>query len=169
MELLHKFGFEPILFGAQIVNFLLLFWVLKKFLYKPILKMLEERQHKVEQGLKNAVEADKRLQDTIEKETKILKQAHDQARKLMDDTKVTQEKMLQEAEEATQQKVDTMLKEAKEQISQESAQAEKRLTTHVSTLAVQILQGAIVDLFGEKEQEIIMKNAIKKLQDQKVD
>jgi F-type H+-transporting ATPase subunit b len=43
MELLKNFGFEPVLFLAQVVNFLVIFLVMKKFLYAPLVKMLEER------------------------------------------------------------------------------------------------------------------------------
>ena len=169
MEVLNKFGFEPILFLAQIFNFILLFLILKKFLYKPVLKMLDERRQKIEQGLKDAAEADKRLQETIEKESKILKEAQAQARKMLDEAKTTQQQMLRDAEEATQAKVEKMLDEARKQITYEAAQTEKRLTANVSQLAVQFLQQSITDLFGTKEQEIIMKNAVKKLQEKRAD
>ena len=44
MEILNNFGFQPTLFIAQIVNFLILAYVFKRFLYKPILKTLKDRQ-----------------------------------------------------------------------------------------------------------------------------
>jgi F-type H+-transporting ATPase subunit b len=168
MEVLHTFGFEWTLFAAQIVNFLLLFWILKKLLYKPVLKMLDDRRHKIEQGLKHAEEADRRLEQTLEKESKILKEAQEQARKMLNDAKEQQALLLREAETATQEKVESMLNEARSQITHETAEAEKRLTASISKLAVDFLQEAITGLFGAKEQEIIMQNAIKKLKDKKV-
>ena len=39
---------------AQIVNFLILVWLLKRFLYKPILKAIDERERKIESQLKDA-------------------------------------------------------------------------------------------------------------------
>lgn len=164
MEILHRFGFEWTLFGAQVVNFLLLLWILKKFLYKPILAMLDERKRKIEQGLKDAAEAEKRLQQSLEKESKLLKNAQEQARKLLEDAKEQQQLLLIEAEKTTQDKVDAMLSEAKQQITHDTAEAEKRLTKNVSKLAIEFLQTATADLFGAKEQEIVMKNAVKKLQ-----
>lgn len=169
MQILGQFGFEPILFIGQIINFILLFFILKKFLYKPIITMLDDRRRKIEQGLKDAAEADKRLQETLEKESKILKQAQEEARRMLDEAKSTQEKMLRDAEESTQQKVDKMLLDAREQITYETAQAEKRLQANVSKVAVQFLQGAISDLFGAKEQEMIMKNAVKRLKEKRAD
>ena len=75
MEILNNFGFEPILFFAQIVNFLIIYLVLKKFLYKPLLKVLNDRKHKIEEGLKSAEESNRLLKETIDKEQEILKNA----------------------------------------------------------------------------------------------
>ncbi|HLV93000.1 MAG TPA: hypothetical protein VKX34_07755, partial [Aequorivita sp.] len=39
---------------AQIVNFLILVWLLKRFLYKPVLKAIDEREQKIALQLKEA-------------------------------------------------------------------------------------------------------------------
>lgn len=163
MELLNNFGFEPILFIAQIVNILIVFFVLKKFLFKPLVKTLEDRKHKISEGLHFAEEAEKRLQEATEKEEQILRKAQDFAKKMLDETKTEQAKMLKEAEASTQALVNKMLKDAREQISFETTQAEKKLSMNISKLAVQFLQTAVKELFGPQEQEIIMKNALTKL------
>ena len=48
MELFGKLGIEWKLLLAQGLNFILLLIILRKFLYKPILKMLDERKAKAE-------------------------------------------------------------------------------------------------------------------------
>ena len=63
MEILKNFGFEPVFFIAQIVNFLILFFVFKRFLYKPILKLLKERAREITKGLEDADNAKKTLED----------------------------------------------------------------------------------------------------------
>lgn len=163
MEILNNFGFEWILFIAQIVNFLIIFFVLKKFLYKPVLKLLKERREKIEEGLKQADEAAKLLDETIQKEEKILKEAQEKARKLLEEAKLQTEDMLKKSEEQTKKKVDEMLKDAREQIAYETGIAEKRLETNISKIAVSFLEKSLKGFFGQKEQEIIMKDAIKKL------
>ena len=40
--------------AAQLVNFLVLVWLLKRFLYKPILKAIDEREHRVAMQLQEA-------------------------------------------------------------------------------------------------------------------
>ena len=55
MEILKTFGVDPIFLGAQIVNFLIIFYLLKRFLYKPVLGCLKTGRQN--QGLKQAEEA----------------------------------------------------------------------------------------------------------------
>ena len=57
MEILDSFGFDPVFFTAQIINFLILAFVFKKFLYKPVLKILSERSRKIAKGLADAENA----------------------------------------------------------------------------------------------------------------
>ena len=57
MEILENFGLNPMLLIAQIVNFLIVLFILKKFLYKPVLEMLKKRQTTIKDGLKQAEEA----------------------------------------------------------------------------------------------------------------
>lgn len=163
MQILNQFGFEPILFLAQIVNFLIILYVMKKFLYKPMLKILEDRKHKIAEGLRHAEEADKKLQETVQKEEEILQKAQGEARKMIEEARAEREEMLQQAENSTKAKIDSMLHEAREQIHFETNQAEKRLTSQVSRLALTFLEQAVKDLFGPQEQELIMKNAMKKM------
>ncbi len=45
----------------QVVNFLVLLWLLKRFVYKPFLAMLQKRQKRIEEGVKKSEEAEKSL------------------------------------------------------------------------------------------------------------
>ena len=40
--------------GAQVLNFLILIWLLKRFLYKPILHAIDEREERIATELANA-------------------------------------------------------------------------------------------------------------------
>jgi F-type H+-transporting ATPase subunit b len=47
---------------GQIVNFAILLWLLKRFVYKPFLAMLKKRQTQIEEGVKKTQEAEKSLE-----------------------------------------------------------------------------------------------------------
>lgn len=165
MNLLEQFGVDYILLAAQIVNFLIVFYVLKKFLYKPILTMLKNREKTISDGLKQAEEARILLEQSAEKERAILKKAQAEAKQLLEETRQQRDEILKKAEESARKQTEAMLAEAKAQIAYETQEAEKRLTGHISQLAVTFLQKSVADLFSEADQEAIMKKALKRMND----
>ena len=83
-ELLSKLGIDWKLLIAQIINFLVLLFVLYKFAYGPIVAMLEKRQRKIEQGLADAEAARKNLEKSGEKQKEILKKARAEAKVIVE-------------------------------------------------------------------------------------
>lgn len=160
MEILHDFGFDPKLFAAQIVNFLLILFVMRRFFYKPILEMLHKRQKSIEEGVIKAQEAEKLFEKAAEKEKVILKKAQDEAKKMITEVKEQRNIMLKEAEIDAKKQAETIMKEARDQITYEAKETEKRLAKHIAELSVNILQKSLVGVFSKKEQDIILKNAL---------
>ncbi len=167
MEIIKEFGIDWVLLGAQVINFLIIAYILKRFAYKPILGILKQRQETIKKGLKDAEEAQRLLDKATEKEREILRKAQNEAKKLLDDAKSQRTEMLRQSEETTRKEADRMLKEAREQIAYDTREAERRLTSHVSELAMQFLQRSLEEVFDENEQEIVMRSALKRIKTKK--
>ncbi len=167
MEIIHEFGIDWPLLVAQIINFLIILYILKRFAYKPILAALKNRQNAIQKGLKDAEEATKLLERTAEKEKEALRKAHADAKKLLDDAKAQRDELLHKTEEVTRKEAERILKEAREQIAFESREAEKRLSAHVSELAMHFLQRSLEEVFDQNEQEVVMRAALKKFKTKK--
>lgn len=163
MEILSMFGIDPILLAAQIVNFLIVFYILKRFALKPILAMLKNREKTISEGLAQADQARKLLEETAEKEKAVLRKAQLEAKALLDEAKKHREDLLSEAESKTKEQANKILREAREQITFETKEAEKRLVGHISALAVDIIQRSSADLFTQKDQTAVLENAVKNL------
>ena len=97
MEILKNFGIQPILLLAQIVNFTIILFVLKKFFYRPITKVLEDRKKRIEESLKNADEIEARLKKTEGKTAQILEEARAQAQNIIATTNSEAEKIYEKA------------------------------------------------------------------------
>ena len=71
-ELVHKLGINWKLLIAQAVNFAIVLFVLHRYVYKAILKMLHQRQDKIEKSLKDAEKVEENLKKSkIERENQI--------------------------------------------------------------------------------------------------
>ncbi len=100
-DLINQLGIDWRLLLSQAVNFLLLLYILRRFAYKPILKILKDRHDKIETGLVKAKEADEKLQHAAVMVKDKMKVAEADAMALMrkteEDAKRVEAKMMEEA------------------------------------------------------------------------
>ena len=68
MDALQTFGLQPYLFVAQVVNFLIIAYVLWRFLLKPMMTGLKLRKDKIAQGLADADRARRTLAEANREE-----------------------------------------------------------------------------------------------------
>ena len=61
MDALANLGIDIKLLTAQVINFALLLLILRRFAYQPMLQLMDERSARIEQGLKDAEAAAKKL------------------------------------------------------------------------------------------------------------
>ncbi len=163
MEVLEKFGINYVLLGAQIVNFLIILFIVKKYALKPILQTLEKRKRTIEEGLKQAEEARVMLEEASSKERALLKKAHDEAKALLEEAQSQRDVFLKETEEKVKKTTDKMLENARVTIENETLKAQKELTTHVSELAITLIEQTAGSIFTQKDQQNILETAVKTL------
>ncbi len=93
--------------GAQAVNFLILVWLMKRFLYKPILNAIDAREKKVAAELTDAdakrAEALKERDQFQQKNDEFDRQRLELMNKAQDDAKAEREKLLEESRQAADQ------------------------------------------------------------------
>jgi len=163
MEIIKNFGVNPILLAAQVINFLIIFFILKKFLYKPVLDILKKRQITIRDGIKQAEEARIKLEKVVAEEKNILRNAQLQAKKIIEESKVEAIEQTREANESAKKRTEKMINDAREQITRESMETEKRLAVNTSKLAVSFLEKTLKEFFSAKEQKEVLSNALRTL------
>jgi F-type H+-transporting ATPase subunit b len=90
-ETLHEtaetFGWNPWLFLSQVISFLIVAFLLRRFAYKPILAVLEERRRKIEEGQLNAEKIKKELAEAEKRYQEILAKANADAQRMIDEAR----------------------------------------------------------------------------------
>ncbi len=132
MEVFAKLGVDWKLLLAQAVNFGILFFVLKHYAYRPMLDFLEKRTLRIEQGLKDAEAAGKKLSQMEEKEKEMLIAARHEAKAIviaaeevaqkrdalrLAETEAKTKKFLEEAQVKIEEEKQRILAEAKQEIA----------------------------------------------------
>ena len=78
-QLLNAFGIDAKLIVVQILNFVVLAAALSYFLYKPLIKMLDEREAKIKQGVADAEAAEADRKNVLEAAHKEAADVHARA------------------------------------------------------------------------------------------
>lgn len=163
MEILNQFGFEPVLFLAQIVNFLILAFIFKKFLYKPILKTLKERQKKIAKGLEDAETAAKDKADAEAQKEVILVKASKEAEKIIDDTKKGAEELKDKIIAEARNEAEKVIAAAKKEVDNQMDEMEKRAKKASLDNSVAILEKVLDTMFTKDEKKKVMEKNMKVL------
>jgi F-type H+-transporting ATPase subunit b len=153
-KLINDFSFG--LFFWQIVLFVLLLLLLKKYAWKPILDALNSR----EEGIQNALdEADKARQEMVDLKSsndKILKEARAERDGLLKDARMIKEKMISEAKDEAKAQSNKIIEQAKQTIENEKLAAITELKNQVAELSIGIAEKIMKDELSNKGKQVAM-------------
>jgi F-type H+-transporting ATPase subunit b len=83
----ETFGWNPWLFFSQVISFVIVALLLRRFAYKPILNVLEERRRRIEEGQLNAEKIKRQLDEAEKRYSEILAKANADAQKMIDEAR----------------------------------------------------------------------------------
>ena len=156
-----EINFMQVLFQA--VNFGVIFFVLTKFLYKPIQKVLDERALKINDGLK-AAEANLKAQSDLEEtKKKAVAKARREAAKLVSAAEVTAKakaaEVLKKARAEAKKEAEGIVDSAKASLKDQ----EKKMASSLKDLTIATTKKLLSDSLSAKEITSITNSMVKKL------
>jgi len=145
----------------QIFNFGVVMYILNKVLYKPVLKMLDDRAKKINEGMALA-DKNMRASDEVEKMKKSeVAKARKEANAILataeKDAKAKSDKIIADAKTKAKAEAAAMIENATKEIASMQAKSEKQL----AALAAKQLQSALKDSLSAKEIESITNSMLK--------
>lgn len=111
-------------FIAQLVLFLIAFFVLSRYAFDPILKVLEERRKRIEEGQLNAEKIKKQLAEAELRYQEVLRKANDDAQILLEESRKNNEAF-------TQREMDRAVKESAAIVDRARAEIDSERTRMV--------------------------------------
>ncbi len=151
-------GISPSAFIIQLLTFVLVFALLKRFAFGPIVQKLEERRKVIDEGVKAGQTLAKEKAKLDEDVVQVMRDARVEADKIIATGHKEAREIIRDAEKGAERKVDTMMKDAEARISEESDQARRKLEKEIINLvseATEAVVGEKVDL--SKDAELIDK------------
>jgi len=83
------FGWDPKLFFSQVISFIIVAYLLKRFAYKPILAVLEQRRQQIAQANLNAEKIKQQLAEAEQRYSEILAKGNAEAQKRIEEARTS--------------------------------------------------------------------------------
>jgi F-type H+-transporting ATPase subunit b len=150
-KLINDFSFG--LFIWQVVIFVGLIFLLKKFAWKPILDAVNEREQGIKNALESAENARNEMQNLQADNQRILQEARAERDAMLKDAREMKEKMVADAKSEAQEQGQKMIDQAKAAIESEKNAAMADLKAQVATLSLSIAEKVLKDELANKESQ----------------
>lgn len=148
-------------FIVQFVTFLIVFWILKKYVFWRIVEVLDKRQKTIEDGVRSAQEMTQEKEKLEKEVAKIKAEARDKADEILAESKAQSDEILTKATESAETKTDKMIADAKKKIEEESERSRRDLKSEVVSLVVDTTEKLIGFKVDASKDKAIIDEALK--------
>ena len=142
------------------INLIILVFIMKKLLFKPVTKMLAQREEEVNSMYTKAEEAQKNALALESEYTQKLSFAKEEASKIMKDAKHDAVLRGEEIVSETQKKASTIIEKAQNEIEREREAAVSEIKNDIAAIAVDIAQKVIEKDIRESDHEKLVEEFI---------
>ena len=145
------------------INFFVLLFLLKKFLYKPVLNMLDARSNEVANNLTQAEEAKVEAQKLKDDYAAQIKNAKNEAQDIINRAAQIGEQTKTEIVTEAREEAAKLTEKAQEEIKREKSEALNELRTEVANLAVLAAEKIVGKSIEVKDHEAMVNNFVKEV------
>ncbi len=132
----ERFGLEPKYVVMQVISFLVVLFVLYKFGIKPVTATMEERNRKIESGIKHAEEMQAKLAAAQQESAVIVKKANVEASRIVDEARKSAKEHLDRQIQEASTKSNELLAKAQQAIELEHKKMLADARTEIARLVV---------------------------------
>lgn len=147
----------------QIINFTVLLLLLRRYLYRPVLKILEERARKIHDGLEAAEQSIEEREKLEREKRKVLLEAEKSAAQILEGARLRARKLEEQLSKKAEEEMERKLKRADRLAQSRLAQMEEVLQKRFSRAVVETTETLLRDLLTSREQRSVVRKQIEKL------
>ena len=122
------------------ISFAILFFLLKKFAWKPIVGTVNDREKSIKEALASAEAAKLEMQNLTADNERILKEARAEREIMMKEAREIKTKMISDAKDEAKDSADKMITQAQAAIESEKKAAVAELKSQVASLSIEIAE-----------------------------
>jgi F-type H+-transporting ATPase subunit b len=155
---------DPGLFIWSTVAFLILFFLLSKFAWKPIVKALDERERSIEDALSKAEMAKAEMAKLISENEDLLKEARLERDNILKEAKEIKDQIINDAKDQAKAEGTKLIEKAKDEITNQKLAAMAEIKNQVSGLSLAIAEKVLrKQLEDQDKQQALVNDLLKEV------
>jgi F-type H+-transporting ATPase subunit b len=160
-------GLNPVALLWQLVGFGLLIFLLYRLLYRPVLRMLDERADRVRKGMEDAAKAREMAERAQEEFEKQIVEARKEGQEIVSQAGQMGEKVRQDILAQARQEAEQLIEKERARMAQERDQAIAELRAEVADLSIKVAERIIGASLDEEAQRKLVKEYLSEIGDMK--
>jgi F-type H+-transporting ATPase subunit b len=148
---------------AQVILFVIVYLVLRKYAFGPIIAVLEERRRRIEEGQANAERIKQQLAEAQAKYEEILAKANAEAQKLIDEVRATGDRLAEQKRQQAVLETEQIMAKAQEAIVRERDSVMADLKKELGRLVVETTSKVTQKVLTPEDQKRISEETAKEI------
>lgn len=150
-------------FIFQLVTFVIVLLIFKRWILPPLTKTLEDRRTTLEQSLQNAKDTEEKLTKAEEKVQEVLRGAREQADRALAEANVQAKEVIAKAEASAENQAQRIITETEGRLAQERELLHDQLKDELTDLVVLTSEKVLRKKIDEQEDRKLVEDALKEL------
>ncbi len=159
---MEALGIDLKLIAFQMVNFLILMFILKKFLYKPILDMLEKRRKLAQETVSLKEDLERKMEDVGKEKEAVLMEAKKESDSVIESAKEQAEKLAAQIEKEASEKAMNIVQKGEETLRAKEQELRASLKNEVAKIAVETSEQVLAKSLDEDIKRDIAEESIRR-------
>lgn len=162
-DIMSALGIDWRLLVLQVIAFLILVWLLGKFVYPWLMKSVDKRQADIEAAADAAKQAKESANETEEKSAKLLAKARKEAAEIVSTAKLEATNMLSASEKRAKDTAEKIVADAQVQLKKNVDAAKRDLHNETISLVALATEKVVGKVQSKKADEALIADALKGL------
>src|SRR5205823_4555600 len=159
----ETFGWNPWLFFSQVISFAIVAFLLRRFAYKPILAVLEDRRRKIEEGQLNAEKIRKELAEAEKRYQEIVSKANADAQRMIDEARESAAHLSERKQQEAIASAEQIVAKAKEAATLEHERQMQTLKRELGRLVIDTTAKVTGKLLTPEDEKRLQEEAARQV------
>lgn len=161
LDSLSNIGFDWRIALANLVNFLIIFWLLKKFVFSSLKDVLAKRKQRIEEGIENAQKAERDRVMAKEAYEERMKEAQVEANTIVSEARGKEREIVEEARGKAEKEADVIIAKGKEKVEEEKSRLRSEVEKETARMIVDATEKLLRGNIDEKKNEDLIRSLTK--------